>query len=482
MRIWDKDNNAFLVLLVLSAGFIYFTPAIISRIVFLGYLYIAYRSRRDYIWLAFLFVLYDTPNYFFFGELASDPNRVPIYQFTHGLSLTFQDLLIVIFIFKAIQKGKQGGIIYSRELRALFVFIVVVCLYSILFGLDFKDVSLTVRYLIPLSLLFYLPKLMPDKSDWISFLKMLMPVVLFALMGQLYYIATSHPLAALVDHSLIGKLNENFVESMKIGLSRFYTAPFIGLAVFIGTLYLLSYRDHELPSVYLLIVMLSAAAQAVLSATRGYIIAYFFMLVLWLVFQKGVNKLKYVFGFAALLAGLGWFIASSPMFLRQSEESLSRLATVDFLLNGDPTAGGTLERLTVRTPRVLAKFDQSPIIGFGFSGQYYSHTDDHVAYPNLLLNFGLVGFVIFNFLLFTMVYKMYRFGADGSPGRQLYHKIFLIGFLGLLIIHSSTRQIFGINLPSYVTFMVVIFFSFWNVIILNESEYYEEESEGAELI
>ncbi len=482
MKLWDNDSSAFVVLLVLSAALIYFTPPTISRVAYLGFLYFAYRSGRDYLWLAFLFVLYDSPNYFYFGGLASDPNRVPIYQYARGLSLTFQDLLIMVLVYKAVRIGKQGEVIYARELRAFLVFMAIVFLYSFLFGVGFKDVALTVRYLIPLSLLFYLPRLLPKRSDWISLMKLLMPIVLFALVGQLYYITTATPLAALVDHSILSKVNSNFVASMNVGLSRFYTAPFIGLVVFIGTMYLLSYRDHEIPPVYLLTVMLAAAAQALLSATRGYIIAYLFMLMLWLLLQKGSDKQKYIAVSLLLLVGLGLYLSSNPVFMRQSERSFARLETVEYLLKGDPTADGTLMRLTVRTPRVLAAFQESPIIGLGFSGEFYQHADDHVAYPNLLLNFGIVGFVVFNLLLFTMVFKMYGFRADDLTGSQLYHRIFLIGFLGLLIIHSSSRQIFGVPVPSYVSFMVVIFFSFWNAIISDEFNQRVDELESNEAV
>lgn len=478
-KIWDKDNNIFLLLFLFAASTIYFLPPALSKIIYLGFLIFAYRSKRDYIWLAFLFVLYDTPNYFFFGGLVDDPSRVPIYQLTKGISFTFQDLLIITIVFKTINLRKKSLIIFDREIKLFTAFFIFFLLFSLALGVGFNNFVLTLRYIIPFVLLFYLPKLMADKSDWMNFLKVLMPIAIFTLVGQLYYILFSLPLAAFFKPSMVNDVNPNLVNHVEL-VSRYYTGVFINFIIFIGCLYLLALRKPSFNRNYVNIILIATLLQPIISATRGYTLAYLFVLGLWFLILSTGSKAKYAAAFIIILFAMGSYIITNPVLARQADQSFSRLLTVTYLLSGDATAGGTLQRLTDRTPRVMSQVENSPIIGFGFSDSYYEYYDDHVSYPTMLLNFGVIGFLIFVILFFKLFNRLYSYGIKSKQEpKTTFQKIFLIGLIGLLIVNSSSRQIFGFTLPPYVNFMVVIFFSLANAMVLSE---YEEKSEKVQTV
>lgn len=473
-KIWDKDNSLFLLFFLFAASTIYFLPPTLSKIIFMGFLILAYRSKRDYIWLAFLFVLYDTPNYFFFGGLVDDPTRVPIYQFTKGISLTFQDLLIITLVFKTINLRKKSIVVFDKEIKLFALFFGFILIFSLALGIGLKNFILTLRYIIPLILLFYLPKLMATKDDWLKFLKVLMPIAIFTLIGQLYYILFSFPLSAFFKPSMVNEVNQNLVNSAGF-VSRYYTGVFINYIIFIGCLYLLALRKPNFNRIYVNIILIATLLQPIISATRGYTLAYLFVLGLWFLILSAKNKAKYTAAFVILLFAMGTYIISNPVFARQIDQSFSRLLTVTYLLSGDATAGGTLGRLTDRTPRVMAQVENSPIIGYGFSDTYYEYFDDHVSYPTMLLNFGVIGFLIFVILFFNLFNRLYSFGIKSKhESKTTFQKIFLIGLIGLLIVNSSSRQIFGFTLPPYVNFMVVIFFSLANALVVSE---YKEKRE-----
>lgn len=241
MNIWDEDNYQFLFILIISAFLIYVSGPQISRIGHVFLLLAAYKSNKNYIWIAFLFVLYDTPNYFYFGGTADDPVRVPIYSLGKNLSLTFQDLLMFILLIKSFAKRFKLTKGFRNIFIGLVVFITFYLIMSVFLGTKSTNMTWTVRYLLPLLYIMIIPKLISSKMDWINLFKILFPIVLFAFIGQIYFIINREPLSSLIYPAMIEKVNLNVrYYAMGAEVSRFYTGVYIGFISLCSALYFLN--------------------------------------------------------------------------------------------------------------------------------------------------------------------------------------------------------------------------------------------------
>jgi hypothetical protein len=132
------------------------------------------------------------------------------------------------------------------------------------------------------------------------------------------------------------------------------------------------------------------------------------------------------------------------------------------LTAGDLTAGGTLQRLDVRSKRVMNAWEQSPIFGWGFSDNGYLYADGHVGNQSLLAFSGLTGFALLNIFLIFFAYKIYllRKVMLQNHFRRDALLIFIFFLVGWFIIHSSSGQQFGFfGLPSQMI-PLSVFFSF----------------------
>ena len=100
-------------------------------------------------------------------------------------------------------------------------------------------------------------------------------------------------------------------------------------------------------------------------------------------------------------------VLTIPKINLQILQVVERTLTMEDLAKGDLTAGGSLSRLTERGPRVMKKFYEQPVLGYGFSEEYYKFLDGHVGNQSLLLNGGIIGFIIisyFHFIIFSLLY------------------------------------------------------------------------------
>lgn len=460
MNIWDEDNYQFLFILIISAFLIYVSGPQISRIGHVFLLLAAYKSNKNYIWIAFLFVLYDTPNYFYFGGTADDPVRVPIYSLGKNLSLTFQDLLMFILLIKSFAKRFKLTKGFRNIFIGLVVFITFYLIMSVFLGTKSTNMTWTVRYLLPLLYIMIIPKLISSKMDWINLFKILFPIVLFAFIGQIYFIINREPLSSLIYPAMIEKVNLNVrYYAMGAEVSRFYTGVYIGFISLCSALYFLNSKKIKINKLYLNLIVLLVLMQAVFSATRSYSIAFSIILFGWMVKQKMRQLPRFVLAMVIMMLISYQFLRKSEVVDQQMDRSFERLMTVQELARGDITAGGTYGRLSQRTPRVMKKYWESPLLGYGFSDEYYKYADDHVAIPNLLLNFGIVGFVYLHILLITITLKILRLRKTRRLSIENY--LFLLGLIAIFLVHLLGRQMFGLTLAPVLQMFIVLYFSFW---------------------
>jgi hypothetical protein len=134
-----------------------------------------------------------------------------------------------------------------------------------------------------------------------------------------------------------------------------------------------------------------------------------------------------------------------PVFSAQGNLAFDRYLTVVDLAEGDLTAGGTLIRLDVRGPRVMAKFQESPLIGWAFSNTFHAFKDGHVGNQTNLLNFGIFGFFIINMVFISIILKTLQWGRRPEVRQVIGNSslVFVFALLSFIFIHSSSGLLWG---------------------------------------
>jgi hypothetical protein len=233
----------------------------------------------------------------------------------------------------------------------------------------------------------------------------------------------------------------------------------IALFLLIFSLYLLKFKRNIIKNYYLYMVIASSFLIALISATRGWILAFSFIFIVFEIFGRKdpAKALIRIMVPVILIVGI---TISVPNIRKQLTFSFQRMSTLETIAQGDITAGGTLKRMTERGPRVMSKFSQSPIIGFGFSNGYYNYRDGHVGNQTLLLNGGVIGFGIVIFFMLSYLATLYQRNRKLSKANSYKDSliVFFISMLGIFIIHSTSRQILSFSTPVMDGVMYTLFF------------------------
>jgi hypothetical protein len=452
-----KDVILIYLLLFISIIFRYFFPAIFGNVYFLVLLIISFLSKKDYFWIPFYLLLFSIPGYLFFSE---GDFALPSLNITSlGREIYYNEIACIVFILKAlIRKPRTIPIFYNKSLFLILGYSIILLIFGFFLGSSFLKILRTLRFLLPLLLLFVIPKLVFTQEEKVlRFVNILFSLVFFCIIAQLIDIVFGMPLATFFGETkIIFSGNElatdKIIFDVNTQVVRTVYGVYILFVSFIAGLFYTVSGSPVWRRSYLYIIIALCFLSVFLSATRGWIIAFSTILVLYFLFFP--KNLRISLSGVLIIISL---ILFSPKIEKQIAGSLVRFETMNLMLKGDETAGGTLERITVRGPKVLTKFRESPVFGFGFSDEYYKYADGHVGNQTLLLNGGIIGYLIYSFFWLVFIWGMYK---GGLYSKSLY--IFIFAFLGLFIIHSSSRIIFSYALDVETAIGLGVFFAFSN--------------------
>jgi hypothetical protein len=452
-----KDVVFIYLLLFISIIFRYFLPHILGNIYFFIILIVSFFSRKEYFWIPFFLLLFSIPGYLFFngGDYSLPSLNIP----SLGREIFYNEFVCIGFIIKALfYKTNTIPLFYKKSLFLILGYSAILMILGFVLGSSLFKVLKTFRYFLPMLLLFAIPKLLFIQEDKvIRFINILFSLVFFCVMAQLIDIIFGRPIASFFGETkIIYSSNElspdKLVFDVNTKIVRTVYGIFILFISFIASLFYTVSGNNVWGKKYLYVIIALCFLSVFLSATRGWIIAFSVIVLLYLLLFPKNLKIS-VSGFLIILV----LILFSPKIERQITGSFSRFKTMNSLLQGDKTAGGSLERITVRGPRVMAKFKESPIWGFGFSDEYYDFADGHVGNQTLLLNGGIIGYLVYSVFWLAFILGLYK-GSLSS--KSVY--IFIFAFLGLFIIHSSTRIIFSYSLDVENAIGLSSFFAFSN--------------------
>jgi len=398
------------------------------------------------------------PGYLFFneGEYALPALNIP----NLGREIYYNEIVCLLYILKAfIRKSKIIPIFYKKSLFLIFGYSIILFILGFVLGVSLLKVLRTLRFILPLVLLFVIPKLVfTHEEKVISFINILFALVFFCVLAQLIDIIFGIPLATFFGETMIIFAGHELETTSKIVFDvneeavRTIYGVFILFVSFITGLFYIVSENVIWKKLYLYLIVSLCFLSVFLSATRGWIIAFSTILVLFfLIFPKNLR-----ISFSGIIIVILLMMSSSKIE-KQITGSLDRIESINYLLKGDITAGGTLQRISERSPRVMTKFKESPIYGFGFSDEYYKFADGHVGNQTLLLNGGIIGYLIYSIFWLVFIWTLFK---GRLYSKSLY--VFIFAFFGLFIIHSSSRIIFSYALDVEDAFGLGIFFAFSN--------------------
>lgn len=400
---------------------------------YIGLLVMYFNSKNEAFWLAFFLTTTDG----FFGFLGNYSVLLTAIPGMPGIELA-QFYILLGFIKIAKTKTKITPF-YKNWTNLLFVYVLFLVLVGMANGLS-GDANLyfkIVKIILPLGLIYTIPRLMKNIEDYIALLDLVFLVFMVAFAAQLYTVFTG--LSPSVKFKPIQK------EEMEIGrnLRSSYnvSATLVSLC---GALFLLTLKNQKYFSkLYLNVIVICCFGMAFLSATRGWIIGFGLIIVFYNIFVNKL-KLKNLF-FIVLVFGVLLTVALSIEKLnKQIMFSLERTLTLESLAKGDISADGTLIRLEERGPRVMEVWSSNPIFGWGFSNTYFDSYDVHVGNQTLLLLSGIVGLILlYSFILFVSkkIISLYRSNITDNPFKKAC-LVFPVFFLGWFFIHSTSVQQF----------------------------------------
>lgn len=414
---------------------IYQLPSIIGAIFQIILLILFWLSKKDYFWLAFVFVISSSP-----GALFSMQDEVHSFSLLYGSSFGnvyfYLPFILIAFLKTVKVKIKYPKYFFSGILLILFFYFVL-----LLAAHGIYKWTAVVRLTIPWLLLFILPRMLKNEVDYSKFFNLIFPFVFFVIITQIYKIITAQEFAALfggIGNPAVVASKDLLEGSSVIRPTDGIIIPFISL---LGAFYFLSKRTKIYYNKnYLTIIAGLSVFSIFLTATRSWFFSALFILFSFLVLNsmKPVkNLLKYTFATILIII----LIQAVPYLQKQSVLAFERYETIGYLLEGDITAGGTLQRLDVRAPKVMARFYEKPVFGWGYGIEGASYSDGHVGHQNLLMHTGIVGYSLFFAFWLLFIFKLLNVNKKISYKND-YYKIpigLILFFLGIHIINISAQ-------------------------------------------
>lgn len=463
------SNDIIKILLLFFTAIIarYYFSHILGNLFFYALLVIFYQSKNNYFWIAFFFILFNPPGYLFANYSLS--YSLPKFLLYGNVTLFYYHLFFLVATYKAIRLNKiKINLFYKKGLFYLLIYLFILIIFTVVYDGKVTRIFGIVLMTLPLSSFYFVPKLINLEEQYVKLFKIIFAYSFILFFAQLWDLIIMVPIAAFLGETKFGvfaegnDISQDNISSLLIKSTRssIYGVN-LSLISFIAGLYFLSLKKKYFNKNYLVLVVTTITLSFIMTGTRGWMISLFFILICF-VFINISNPS--IFFKLVILPVLIIFIAfqTSEKVEQFVISGFERLETIVLIIDGDNTAGGTLSRLNERGPRVMKKFKESPIVGFGWTDTYREYKDEHVGNQTMLLNAGIIGYMLFMYLFFQFNYKLFYLYKITS-NKNIYRKaslVFIISFLGMFILHSSSGMMFGYALGDGKTLMLALFFSF----------------------
>ena len=416
-------------LLFLGAILLYNFPKLFSVLAQALVLFFYARSQKLHYWLAiYMFTAFNPGGLYH----VDAPVLLSLIDVAGIGSVTFGMAFSAITIYRSI--GRKSEAFFKHY---VLIFGIYMLLLIPIFG---GKMSYLVRGFLNYSWLLCLPGLIKTGEDLHELMRLLFLFNIVLVGMNIYQIARGLPFVHLLSSSFHSQRTGRYLfrEQDVGGLVRTSYGVHIAYLAMVGSLYYLTFKKSKFPQYWLYISLIISIFNIVSSATRGWMIAVLFVVVGYSLFL--VPRLfRSIIISAPLVVIVVLMLWQIPLVKHQLQKSFERFSTVEYVLEGDVSAGGTSSR-HIRGARVMSKYYESPIIGFGFGPETMAYADGHTGHQTMLLYFGVLGYGLFILLWLVFMIKpvllMGRLPAK-SPYRGLvWLPLFILG--GIIIIHSTS--------------------------------------------
>lgn len=418
--------------MVLGAAVLYNAPKFISVALQALVLMLFFRAKNNSYWIAiFMFTSFNPGG--LFHNLA--PETLSIIEAPGFGTVTFNMAFTAVTIFKALFLRN-----WSYYKRYVIIFGVYMLLLIPLFG---GSVTHLVRGFLSYSWLLFLPALIKEEAELFGLFRLIFLFNIVVLLMNIYQILTGLPFVHVLSSAFASSTSQYLYLYKQYDVDELvrtgYGDQFAFLAI-AGSLYYLSFKISRFPQLILYLSLLVGFLNIVFSATRGWMLATFFIILGYSMFL--VPKL-----FRNILVSIPSIIIiiillmQVPVVRTQWEKSFERFSTTELILEGDISAGGTSSR-HIRGAAVMSKYYESPLIGFGFGDETMEYADGHTGNQTMLLYFGAIGYGIY--IIFWLAFMIgpvllfRRLNARSDYRSLVFLPAFLLG--GLIIIHSTSAM------------------------------------------
>jgi len=402
----------------------------------------------------------EMPGGLFSGGEKNDPFRLPIYTLFSGISFSIQELYILTLLAKTLFVSKirkeSRDFFFKRDLKILAYYLLLLLLISPLMGMSFDSMSQAFKIVLSLTLLYSLPRIINTEEKIIGFLKLLFPLTFFTLGLQVFELINGQQLISMVNPGA-AVVQGVFSTTEPGGWIRPIEMGHAMLITFTGSFWLLVSKRRNFSRYYLMLVNIFSFLVVFMSGTRSWIIAFAAGYLIFM-FLAGIKSSSIYLKFVIVILIVVFLINIIPTIHNQVLNAFSRVKTVEAVVQGDITGGGTISRYNVKAPGVMKAFWSSSVIsGAAFSDLFFDYSNGHIGYHNILLNAGIIGLLMFLLIIAKILSYPFRIcdkfrGYDKTP-----FKVSVIPLVILLIINTGTQTI-GYT-PLYINRVILIFYA-----------------------
>ena len=237
------------VLYFISFIVVYYLPASVKYPYFFGLLIFFMRSKKDYWWIAFFFILFaEIGGLFpFTARVEGVTSRIPVYSF-QSIRIPYYDLYLITFFLKSLKKNYKYS--FQNSLNFIGLYAVLLYFLSIIIGMTFSNHITTIRAFLSFTLFFSFPRFIKGDDENLN--------RFFFLVFSAIFVVISFQFIELFTGFKIGNIGGDiYKSSFGSRYVRLIYSPFLGLLCFtFGLYYFLSKRRIFMSKRYLAIVVI----------------------------------------------------------------------------------------------------------------------------------------------------------------------------------------------------------------------------------
>jgi len=431
----------------------YNAPASVSVIIQLAFLALFFRSIVNYPWLFIMMFVSFRP-----GGIFSPIAKPFVLIESSAFGILSFEMMFVLVAWLKVLKTKLAPVFYQRRFIIVIMYIL---LLVIVFGT--RPVSL-IRTMIFFSWLLVVPRLLNTQKEIDRLFYIIFLANAFAFLTNIYKVAFASPVLSLLtpDFTLRRALDpEALIRTAE-------AIQFAHLSV-VGGLYYLSMEHSPISSLLAYSGLVLGFINIVSSATRGWIIGTILLIFLYSFFMlpRLFRNIMIVIPVVAITITLLWNIAIIRTQLTKAYDRIlyyENIARPD--LNEDTTDIGRVRR----GARVMDKYYESPWVGFGFSEEARDYIDSHTGNQSILLNMGLIGYLLMLNLWIWFVFKLISSDNILRPRNPEYkHRVLVVlAFLSVFFIHSTSGAFLHPTIGASTTIWYGMVFALGNYLYLKD--------------